>query len=163
FLEFSNKKIEPENGKYDGYLWNGIVLSSWVASIFGINRYEQLEIRYAIRIDTGLESYLNVALISSILIITIYYVFELKKNLRKVTLHELLNKKIEICDNMNPDVLRVIIFCIIIPYLLQWFLLLFYNFAKLVGNNDLFFLNILLAIGKHLIDKVIFDALFIFI
>src|SRR5688572_8628162 len=49
FLEFSTrmgKKVETESGSQDGYIWNGIFLLSWVASIFGINRYEQLELRY---------------------------------------------------------------------------------------------------------------------
>ena len=51
FLEFStlskiNKKIDFESGEYDIYMWQGIFLFSWVASIFGINRYEQLELKF---------------------------------------------------------------------------------------------------------------------
>jgi hypothetical protein len=53
FLEFStlskiNKKIDIETGKYDNYMWQGLFLLSWVAAIFGINRYEQLELKFVL-------------------------------------------------------------------------------------------------------------------
>ena len=53
FLEFStlskiNKKIDIETGKYDNYMWQGLFLLSWVATIFGINRYEQLELKFVL-------------------------------------------------------------------------------------------------------------------
>ena len=50
FLEFltsskiANKEVETE--KHNIYMWKGILLLSWVASIFGINRYEQLELKF---------------------------------------------------------------------------------------------------------------------
>jgi len=153
-LEFSTlfkikKKVEIESGKYDIHMWNGILLLSWVASIFGVNRYEQLELRYALRPDTGLECYFNVALILWILISTIFYFFELRKILRGIILREFLNRKNEICDHMDPNTLRSILFCIV-PFLLQWSLILFYNFAKLIGNNDSLPLNTLLVIAVNI-------------
>ena len=52
-LEFSilskiNKKIDIETGKYDNYMWQVMILLSWVASIFGINRYEPLELKFVL-------------------------------------------------------------------------------------------------------------------
>jgi hypothetical protein len=53
FLEFStlsklNNKIDIKTGKYDNYMWQIILLSSLIASILGINRYEQLELTYVL-------------------------------------------------------------------------------------------------------------------
>jgi len=51
FLGFSTlskiiEKINIETGKYDIYMWQGMFLLSWFASIFGVNRYEPFELKY---------------------------------------------------------------------------------------------------------------------
>jgi len=40
------KRTNIETIKNDIYTWEGIILLSWVASILGINRYEQLELKF---------------------------------------------------------------------------------------------------------------------
>lgn len=45
-LSKTKNKIDNETGKSDNYIWQEMFLLSWVASIFRINRYEQLELKY---------------------------------------------------------------------------------------------------------------------
>lgn len=54
FLELTTlskmkNKIDNNNDKterYDNYMWQEMFLLSWIASIFRINRYEPLELKY---------------------------------------------------------------------------------------------------------------------
>jgi len=75
--------------------------------------------RYASRLDIGFEYHFNAILIFIVIISTITYFFELREILRKVISQELLNKKFETCDCMNPNVIRSCLFCIL-PFLFQW-------------------------------------------
>ncbi|GBC03525.1 hypothetical protein RclHR1_05180002 [Rhizophagus clarus] len=154
FLEFStlskiNKRIEIETGKYDIYMWQGLFFLSWIASIFGINRYEQLELNQTSPgPDAGFEYHLNAILIFIVVINTISYFVELRKILHKVISREFLNIRLETCDYMSPTVIRSYLFCII-PFLFQWSLILLYNIIKSFGFNDLS-LNILLIIAVNI-------------
>jgi len=159
-----NSKVDVETGKNDIYMWKGIFLLSWVASIFGINRYEQLELRYATRLNVGIEYYVSATLVLFILLSAVTYAFGLKKLSRKVILREFLNEKIGNCDHMNLNVIRAYLLNIP-PFLLQWSLILIYNIVQMIGNkgiNNIYwdiFLIIAVNIGGigHAISYFIYE------
>ncbi|RIA99344.1 hypothetical protein C1645_811582 [Glomus cerebriforme] len=151
FLEFSTmskliEKIDVESGKYDVYMWQGMFLLSWVTSIFGINRYEQLELKYAFNFNTVFKHHFNVFLIFIVIMSATSYFLDLRKILRKVISQELLCKN---RDNINPNFIRACLFSIL-PFLFQWSLILFYNIIKVIGNNNDVNLNVLLIIAVNI-------------
>ncbi|RGB32162.1 hypothetical protein C1646_707398 [Rhizophagus diaphanus] len=144
-IDDDNEKTEKTE-KYDNNMWQEMFLLSWVASIFRINRYEQLELNYIPPKRAIFEYHFNAIIIFIVIISAIFYLSELKKNLHKVISRELLIKRS--CNYMNPNVIRAYIFCIL-PFLFQWSLILFYNIMKSIGINDLS-LNILLIIAVNI-------------
>lgn len=145
------RRINIETRKNDIYIWEGILLLSWVASIFGVNRYEQLELRYAIRPNIGFEYHTSAALILFILLSAVTFYFELKRLSRKIISREFINEKIGNFDHMNLNMIRTHLYNIL-PFLLQWSLILIYNIVHMIGNKGIhnIYWNIFLIIAVNI-------------
>ncbi|CAG8463387.1 7191_t:CDS:2 [Funneliformis mosseae] len=137
--------------KHDWRLRKLLFLGSWVASIYGLNRYEPQDLWCSNKPQGGIIYLVNVGFITSILIFALTICFRLVN----MTLygisddHVRVNKKRE---PVQPHVIRNAVSSLI-PYFVQWICVLIYNFALLHEVNDKStksFFTIILILGVNL-------------
>ncbi|RIA83303.1 hypothetical protein C1645_786387 [Glomus cerebriforme] len=137
----SNEKI----GKWDWKVWKFLFLVSWVATIFGLNRYEPQSLWCTNQPEGIIIHLANIMFIISILIPTLIFYFKLKNiNMDQMSIVE---KYVPI----HPHIIRNAASYLIV-FFLQWICVLIYNLTMLYEINDKLtktYLKALLILGVN--------------
>ncbi|CAB4416533.1 unnamed protein product [Rhizophagus irregularis] len=124
-----NIDVNEKTGKYDWKLWKLLFLVSWVATIFGLNRYEPRSL-WCTNQPKGEIIYLsNIIFIISVLFSTILIYRKLKNsNMNQISI-------VEKYIPTHPHIVRNAASYLLV-FFLQWTCILIYNFSSIFEIND---------------------------
>ncbi|RGB32278.1 hypothetical protein C1646_763099 [Rhizophagus diaphanus] len=124
-----NTDLNEKTGKYDWKLWKLLFLISWVATIFGLNRYEPRSLWCANQPKGEIIYLSNIIFIISVLFSTILIYCKLKNsNMNQMII-------IEKYTPTHPRIVRNAASYLLV-FLLQWTCILIYNFSSIFEIND---------------------------